>query len=44
LESKTCPTLGKDGECVAFFKNEKMSMISSLLKDKIKNNFLEKAS
>lgn len=44
MESKGCPLLGKDGVNIADFENEKMSMISSLLRDKTKNNFIEKSS
>ena len=43
LESKANPILGKDGVCTCSFQAEKLSMISSLYKDK-KGGFIEKNS
>ena len=43
LESKSNPILGKDGGTTCSFNNEKLSMISSLYKDK-KGAFMEKNS
>jgi hypothetical protein len=44
LETKLNPSLGKDGCNKCTFLGEKMSMISTLYKDKQKGSFTEKTS
>jgi hypothetical protein len=44
IESKLNPILGKNGVTLTSFKGEKLSMISSLFKDKVKGTITEKYS